>query len=54
VVPNARDGGWDVKAEGEFEPIRHFRRKEAAVEFAERLGAIERAEVVVHEEAAES
>ncbi|MBI5439730.1 MAG: DUF2188 domain-containing protein [Deltaproteobacteria bacterium] len=50
VVPNAQDGGWDVKAEGEFEPIRHFRRKEDAVDFARGLSRIEMAELIVHDE----
>jgi hypothetical protein len=49
VVPNHLEGGWDVKAEGEFEAIRHFRSKDRAVEFARDLSRIEAAALVIHD-----
>jgi hypothetical protein len=49
VVSNEDSGGWDVRAEGEFEPIRHFREKEKAVEFARELSAVEQTELVIHD-----
>lgn len=48
VIPNP-EGGWAVLAEGEFEPVRRFRTKETAIEFAERLSRIENATLVVHD-----
>jgi hypothetical protein len=49
VVP-ARDGGWDVRQEGEFERIRHYEQKEQAVEFARRLSELEETELVIEDE----
>jgi hypothetical protein len=49
VVPNA-EGGWDVKQEGEFEVVRHFREKARAIGFARDLSRIEHTELVVYDE----
>ncbi len=32
VVPNKKEGGWDVKQQGKSEPISHHRLKERAVD----------------------
>jgi hypothetical protein len=49
VVPNWEWGGWDVKAEGISEPIRHFGIKEQAVDFARDLSRTEHTELVIHD-----
>ncbi|MBI5445413.1 MAG: DUF2188 domain-containing protein [Deltaproteobacteria bacterium] len=49
VVPNHETGGWDVKAEGHLEPIRHFGIKEQAVDFARDLSRTEHTELLIHD-----
>lgn len=47
VVPNS-DGGWDVKKGGGTRSIKHFDKKQDAVDYARNISRNQESELVIH------
>jgi hypothetical protein len=47
VVPN-KDGGWDIKKGGGERSIKHFSKKEDAVDRAREISRNQESELVIH------
>ena len=47
VVPS-RNGGWDVKGEGNSRASKHFDKKQAAIDYGRETSRNQKSELVIH------